>query len=275
MSYLNSTSVLNSLSTTIITPSNVPYNHQGAALYIAVILVWYSTGLAMMLFLQVRPRTPQQQYHFDANDSSRKQTRQSVASNPFAKYRMIQADNTTKQILNELKDPVRRQRLWKIYYSSSEKNNDTYPQYYQTITSDGATIDRIKRKLADIHRVDALKDDGMTSSMAISGTNEPQRINTTTDASKFFSKRFPNLRRPTIQTPGNGRPNLFRNYSQTDTTSAPMNIEMESLIGRKPSPVSTNNRSERRTDVCTKHFDVAAISAVEENPNDLESDAKE
>ncbi|CAF4529422.1 unnamed protein product, partial [Rotaria magnacalcarata] len=45
-------------------------------------------------------------------------------------------------------DPDRRQRLWKIYYSSKEKQNEPHPRYYKTITADSATIGRINRKLA-------------------------------------------------------------------------------------------------------------------------------
>ena len=159
-SSFNSTTIQeNLLMSSLPTPSSETvnaYDHQGAALYIAVILVWYSTGLAMMLFLQVRPRTLQQQFLFDSSTKNRSHI---LSTKPFTNYRNIQADNTTKQILNELKDIERRQRLWKIYYASSEKQNEPYPQYYQTITSDGATIDRIKRKLADIHRMDSMNDE--------------------------------------------------------------------------------------------------------------------
>ena len=174
------------------------YDHQGAALYIAVILVWYSTGLAMMLFLQVRPRSLQQQFLFDSSSPSRKTRLQSLAKNPFINYRNIQADNTTKQILNELKDPDRRQRLWKIYYSSTEKQDEPYPQYYQTITSDGATIDRIKRKLADIHRMDTINDQtpAIETAGSLNVDNRSLSSVAAVDSSRFFTKRFPSLRRP-------------------------------------------------------------------------------
>ncbi len=117
-SILNSTMTQTDLLTSNITTASETvnaYDYQGAAFYIAVILVWYSTGLAMMLFLQVRPRPLQQQSLFDSSNSSRKSRSQSIPKNPFTNYRNIQADNTKKQILNELKDPERRQRFWKIY----------------------------------------------------------------------------------------------------------------------------------------------------------------
>jgi hypothetical protein len=202
------------------------YDHRGAALYIAVILIWYSTGLAMMLFLQVRPRTLQQQFLFDSSDSSAKKRLQSLSTNPFASYRNIQADNTTKQILNELKDPERRERLWRIYYASSEQQNEPYPKYYQTITSDSATIDRIKRKLADIHRMNLPDGEGP--------------ISTST----------------TINT----RPPLVRVQSQTEASSANTSVEMEPLVTGKQSVVPSSNGSRKRNNIFSNRFTIEKVS---------------
>ncbi len=93
-------------------------------------------------------------------------------------------------------DIERRNRLWKIYFASSEKQNETIPQYYQTITSDGVTIDRIKRKLADIHRMDSMNDDSNSASLSnVVSTNANTSSTSAFDSAKFFSKRFPSLRR--------------------------------------------------------------------------------
>jgi hypothetical protein len=168
MSLLSNTTITNDTTTT--DPTQI-YDHQGAAMYIAVILIWYSTGLAMMLFLQVRPRSFQQQFHFDRSGQVKKQRRQSSTANPFSKYRNVQADNNTKQILTELKDPERRQRLWKIYYATTEKQDQPDPQYYQTLNGDGATIDRINRRLADIRRIDTInKGDDLVAPATISSS---------------------------------------------------------------------------------------------------------
>ena len=182
------------------------YDHQGAAMYIAVILVWYSSGLAMMLFLQVRPRSFQQQFLFDRSGQLKKPRPTSSTANPFSKYRNVPTDNNTKQVLNELKDPERRQRLWKIYYASTEKQNEPDPQYYQTLNGDSATIDRINRKLADIHRIDTInKDDDLSAPATISSTSDT-RLMLNFESSKFFAKRFPALRRPpAVNGQNNGR----------------------------------------------------------------------
>jgi hypothetical protein len=254
----------NLLLTTNASDTSNAYDHQGAALYIAVILVWYSTGLAMMLFLQVRPRTLQQQFLFDSSHSSTKNRLQSITKNPFTGYRNIQADTTTKQILNELKDPERRQRLWKIYYASTEKQDEPYPQYYQTITSDSATINRIKRRLADIHRMDTANDDDL---IVTSNTppNNDNRLSTapTSDSTKFFSKHFPLLRRPTGNTTAtstNIRPPFVRSQSQTDAPSAEISVEMEPLVSGKLSAAPPTNGSRKRTNLFSNRFTVEKVS---------------
>ncbi|CAF0779815.1 unnamed protein product [Rotaria sordida] len=248
-SLFNSTTTQENLFiSTTTTTSNKPtdaYDHQGAAIYIAIILVWYSTGLAMMLFLQVRPRALQQQYLYD---SSRKDRLEKITTNPFKKkYRNIDADNTTKQILNELKDPQRRLRLWKIYYASSEKQNEPDPQYYQTITSDNATINRINRKLADIHRMDSTNDKNLLISSNITSTNDNRSLISTFDSTKFFPKRFPTLRRPpTTNTTTNIRPLFIRAKSQIDEPLSNTTIEMKPRIDRQQL-LSSTNYSERNT----------------------------
>jgi len=129
------------------------YDDKGAAIYIAVVLIWYSTGLVFMLFFHVRARSAHNQFRFDDYETTNHATPATTSINPFADYYNIQADNTQKQILNELKDPERRQRLWKIYFSSAEQENEPHPQYYQTIATENTKIDRINRKLANIHRM--------------------------------------------------------------------------------------------------------------------------
>jgi hypothetical protein len=230
------------------------YDHKGAALYIAVILVWYSSGLAMMLFLQVRPRTIQQQFSLDSSTKNRLQT---LTTKPFTSYRNIQADNTTKQILNELKDPERRQRLWKIYYASSEKQNEPYPQYYQTITSDSATIDRIKRKLADIHRMDSMNDDNAVPLSNPVSTNDNRSSTSAFDSTKSFAKRFTSLRRPNGGATGNSRPPLNRVQSDTDKSSAKTVVEMEPLVSDKSSPA---NSSRKRNNMFLNRFTIEKVS---------------
>jgi len=254
------------------------YDHQGAALYIAVILIWYSTGLAMMLFLQVRPRTLQEQFLFDSSNSSKESRFQSLKKNPFTNYRNIQADNTTKQILNELKDPERRQRLWKIYYASTEKQDEPYPQYYQTITSDSATIDRIKRKLADIHRMDAANDENPIVSQNITSTKDNRSSTVSAlDSAKFFTKRFPSLRRPNgnSTTTTSTRSPLLRIQSQTDSPSANITVEMEPLVSGKQSFASSTNASRKRNNLFSNRFIIEKVSDNDRNPANINKNTSE
>jgi hypothetical protein len=278
-SFFNSTIAQeNLLLTTTASETGNAYDHQGAALYIAVILVWYSTGLAMMLFLQVRPRTLQNQFLFDSSDSSTKNRLQSIKRNPFTDYRNIQADNTTKQILNELKDPERRQRLWKIYYASREKQDEPYPQYYQTITSDSATIDRIKRKLADIHRMDTANNEDPIVSSHIPSAND-NRLSTASafDSTKFFGKRLNALRRPTVNTTTtmNTQPGFVRAQSQTDTISADVTVEMEPLVSGKQPSVPPNNGSRKRTNLFANRFTVEKVSNNKTMPSTINKNSSE
>ena len=240
------------------------YDHQGAALYIAVILIWYSTGLAMMLFLQVRPRTIQQQFLFDSSDASTKKRLQSLSTNPFASYRNIQAGSTTKQILNELKDRERRQRLWKIYYASAEEKDKPHSQYYQTITSDSATIDRINRKLAEIHRMDIANDESIVSSPTSILSNENRPTTSASDSTKFFSKRFPSFRRPNGGGTTNTQPTLLRVQSEVDTKSASnRTAETELLVSGKQSSIPVISASRKRNKFANR-FTIEKV--LTENP---------
>ena len=188
MPFFNSTSTANNLllagTSSIANGTSPAYDDRGAALYIVVILVWYSTGLAMMLFLQARPRTLLRQFLGDSSDSTSKHL-PSVARHPFGVYRHIQADDSERQILKELKDREHRQRLWRIYYKSSEKHGELYPKFNQTLSLDNDTIYRIERKLADIHRMSS-----------VTNSDDDNDVRPSSLAStRFFGKRFALLRR--------------------------------------------------------------------------------
>ena len=271
MSSLNGTT-MNATSPTS-EPANA-YDHQGAAIYIAVILVWYSTGLAMMLFLQVRPRSLQQHFLFDSMSSSTKKRPQSLTANPFANYRNIQADSNTKQILNELKDPERRQRLWKIYYASPEKENESHSRFYQTINSDTAAIDRINRKLADIHRLDINKDGDMPPASMMIPTSE-NRSNSTFDSSRFFAKRFQTLRRPLNLTPTSIRTPQIRLQPALDAPPSSTPIEMEPLVSRKPILIPLINGSRKRSSRFGDRFIIEKVSNVDRTLVSSQSNSSE
>ena len=222
------------------------YDYRGATLYITVILIWYSTGLAMTLLFQIRPHMLQQQLSFSSSHRKVKSHRRRITNNSLINYENIEDQNTERQILNELKDPERRQRLWRIYYASPEKQNDPCSQYYQTITSDSEVIDRIKQKLADIHRVDSAKEHTSISSSNVIGTNGNRLKAFAFDSTRLLTRGFPSLRHPIISTTTNKRSALTRIPSQTDTLSVGSTIEAESLVSEKQLSVLTpSNRSEK------------------------------
>jgi hypothetical protein len=238
------------------------YDEKGAAMYIAVILIWYSTGLALMLFLQMRPRNHQNPFAFDSS-----KTHSTVTSrrNPMADYHHVQADNRTKQILNELKDPERRQRLWKIYYSSTEQENEPHPQYYQTITTDNATIGRINRKLATIHRLNPRhQEEGLP--LAPNTSSNDNRLTSGFETVKFFPKRFISQRRPADPVmpapPPPPPPTLFRAQSQPDAATSNSMAESDSLLeSQQPSAPLTNGSRKRPN----KFLDRFTVEKVLEN----------
>ncbi|UJR15411.1 hypothetical protein I4U23_002358 [Adineta vaga] len=238
-------------STTATNDSANDYDYEGAAIYIAVILIWYSAGLVLMLFFRVRPRTFESRFLFDYETSGKSA---SSNANPFARYHDIQADNTKKQILYELRDPENRQRLWKIYYSTAEKQNEPHAQYYQTITADSVTIGHINRKLADIHRMNARNaEDHDSDTLPITQlhTSHDNRF----DTSKFFSKRFIS-RRSSGGSLHNRRP-IFRVNSQPQTPVPPTQEELP--MTEKQSTLLTTNESQKRSNNHSIRFTVEKV----------------
>ena len=203
------------------------YDEQGAAWYITVILLWYSTGLGLLVFLQMRPRTYENDFFLE---SSKKIRLSPSHRDPFAGYENIQADNVAKQILNELKDPVHRQRLWKIYYSSNQQQKEPDPQYYQTISADSATIGRINRKLATIHRMD------------ICQREDALGLSTNSDTIKLFPKRFTCPRRSVEGSTQHQRSNLTSETSISRLETSSNRFKVEKVIeNHKAIPISKGN----------------------------------
>jgi hypothetical protein len=242
-------------STSAIVPSETvnDYDYEGAVVYIAVVLIWYSAGLLLMLFFRIRPRSFENEFSFDY-ETKGKST--SSTTNPFAKYHDIQADNTKKQILNELKDPENRKRLWKIYFSLPEKQNEQHPQYYQTITADNVTIDRINRKLADIHRMGAREDDDdnddVVPSIVIQSPNDNRF-----DAPKSFAKRFAPRRSSHVSV--NTRRPIFRVQSQPDTPSATSTAEPAPFVYENQPTSQSINDSRKRNNKFLNRFTIEKV----------------
>jgi hypothetical protein len=237
------------------------YDDKGAAMYIAVILIWYSTGLAFMLFLQMRPRSVQNHFLLDKTKSTVNMTSR---RNPFADYHHIEADNAKKQILNELKDPERRQRLWKIYYSSKEEQNEPHPQYYQTITTDNAAIGRINRKLATIHRMVKHNHDDFIMPPSESNDN---RLTSSFETMKFLPKRFISQRRPIESMNSHRMLPLIRVHSQPNAPSTSSLIGDTEEVQCHDQTLSTdvNSESRKRTSKFRNRFTVEKVSETNRN----------
>lgn len=239
------------------------YDYEGAAIYVAVILIWYSTGLALMLFLQVN--TQSSQSHFLV-DSHMRNEYKSHSSNPFSNYHNVEADSIKKHILNELRDPERRQRLWKIYYASREKENEPHPRYYQTITADSATIGRINRKLADIHRIDAQYRDNSVAS-SLDASSDINRL----DIAKASNKRLISFRNMnTVMTKNHGT--LMSIPSQPDEQKPKVHENTESILNEnQPSGPSSSGSRRRNKKPFTNRF---TVEKVPEHPADSSTEAE-
>lgn len=254
---LNSTVLATSTLTNNITETIVNgYDYEGAAIYVAVILIWYSTGLGLMLFLQVRPHKFDNQFLLDYQPRVKSK---SSSMSAYGNYHNVEADHIKRHILNELKDPDRRQRLWKIYYSSKEKQNEPNPRYYETITADSATIGRINRKLADIHRIDEQnRDDSVLASLDMS-------INMNRfDLTKSINKKPASSRRTSASgTTTTNREPLSSIPSQIEPPPSPkINNETSKNETRIIVSTSTINGSRKRIPKFSNRF---VIEKVEEN----------
>ncbi|CAF3210165.1 unnamed protein product [Rotaria socialis] len=271
---MTSTLVSTSLNSTILTSTITRnatvngYDYEGAAIYVAVILVWYSTGLALMLFLQVRPRTYDSQFLLDYQPSDKSK---SCSLHAFGNYHNVEADHIKKHILNELKDPDRRQRLWKIYYSSKEKQNEPHPRYYKTITADSATIGRINRKLADIHRIDARnRDDSLLPSLDLSSN-----VNKF-EPTKFVNRRITSIRKENdVQTVNNREP--FASIpSQIDTV--PTTRPDARLVVCEQNPIlsvmTVRNGSRKRMNKFSTRFTIEKVSENDNNSSAIQPTAE-
>lgn len=266
MSSLNDSMLNTTMAATTNNESTNAYDHLGAALYIAVILIWYSNGLAMMLFLQVRPRSFEHQFSSNFTDSLKKNKHGILSGGSFSKYRDTQVDDDTKQCLNELKDPERRKRLWKIYYASSDKQDEPDPQYYQTLSTETATINRINRKLANIRRTDGFTDDLSIQSDSITGHLEG-RVNSPFEPTKFFTKHLINLRRTPINSPNtatnnNSRPVPINKQSENRETSPvpKKGTEFLPLVPPKSPATPPSNIPRKSSTLFIQRFEVEPVS---------------
>ena len=227
------------------------FDYDGAIIYIGFILIWYSMGIVLMLLLQVRPN----KFHCEIL-SEYHTTVKSIASptNPFDNYHNVEADHAKRHILNELNDPERRARLWKIYYSSKGKQDEPPPQCYGTMTVDSARINHADRKLASIHQINEGHQDSLVRSSLDFSSNNNQL-----DGKKSLIRRITSLHGMS-STPINNREPLIPIQSSPDTQVAILHTDVKSTICAQQSNVSSANDSHERIDAFSSRFTEEKIS---------------
>ena len=77
---------------------------QGAIIYIIGVLIWYAIGFGLILFSNIKPHIGR--------------------TKKYAHKNVYEAVNKN-DILNELKDPDRRKKLWEIYFSTKSNPSIT------------------------------------------------------------------------------------------------------------------------------------------------------
>jgi hypothetical protein len=106
------------------------YDAQGAVIYIVCVIIWYAIGFGLILIGDIRPRTDRIQRHRCTNVS------QAVND--------LHEQKARHDILVELKDKNRRQKLWDIYYDDERKTS-------LMIEKDNETVHSIVKQLDELH----------------------------------------------------------------------------------------------------------------------------
>ena len=81
--------------------------NRSAAIYICFVLIWYSFGFVLILLRRIRPRT---HLHLD-----------SEYANAYRVGRASEKYSSHRETLTSLKDPHRREKLWRIYYGQQQQ----------------------------------------------------------------------------------------------------------------------------------------------------------
>ncbi|CAF1428065.1 unnamed protein product [Adineta steineri] len=110
----------------------VAYDTTGAILFIIVVLFWYSMGIICMLGMQIKARNE------TVEDYARRRAKLLIET--------LRDQTHTKQILEELVDKQKRDKLWDIYLGTSDNNND------KLIRAEVLRIRNIEKQLAVINK---------------------------------------------------------------------------------------------------------------------------
>ncbi|CAF1244595.1 unnamed protein product [Adineta ricciae] len=104
----------------------------GAIAYIVVVIIWYGIGFGIILLNNIRQRT----HH----------TQQDRYTNVYQAVNDLTEQKARKDILIQLKDNDKRQKIWNIYYGT-EKNCQSI------VEKDKETIHSITKQLTEQRRL--------------------------------------------------------------------------------------------------------------------------
>ncbi|CAF1233644.1 unnamed protein product [Adineta ricciae] len=105
---------------------------QGAIAYIVVVIVWYGIGFGIILLDNIRQRTHQTQQH--------------RYKNVYQAVNDLYEQTARKDILIQLKDNDKRQKIWNIYYSTEKSCQST-------VEKDKEAGHSITKQLTEQHRL--------------------------------------------------------------------------------------------------------------------------
>ncbi|CAF0724178.1 unnamed protein product [Didymodactylos carnosus] len=112
---------------------NTVYDEKGAVLYIVVVIIWYAIGFGLTLLDDIKPQPGREKPH------------KSVSV--YRTMDDIHEEQNRNDILNELKDTKRREKLWQIYFG-----NRTYSENhkYSFKKADELAVESITKQLSDL-----------------------------------------------------------------------------------------------------------------------------
>lgn len=122
--------------------SSINYDTHGAMIYIIVVLLWYSIGIIFLLGMDTLSHSE------EIEDLTRHRTRFHIKN--------LRDHTNTKEILEELVDKQKRNRLWNIYLGTTSDTKDHLTR------AETIRIRHIEKQLATIKRNHRLTHDKIT-----------------------------------------------------------------------------------------------------------------
>ncbi|CAF0779659.1 unnamed protein product [Rotaria sordida] len=151
-------------STVINVLTSIDYDPIGAAYFMIIVLLWYSISVVGMLGMQIRTRTE------IIEDCIQRRVKLFIKT--------LRDQTQTKQILEELVDKQKRDKLWKIYFGKTYNKNDKLKH------AEILRIKNIKKQLAIVNHNHMIMNDTFISPIV----NHCIHHQLSNSRSKFISK---------------------------------------------------------------------------------------